>query len=205
MPRKAEGARHEQHANQREAERNFVADHLCRGAQRAQQRVLAVGRPARESDSVDAQRGDAEDDENSGIDVAGVPGGVHHAGDLHRGADAEQVNDGADGDHGNRSEGHDERKHRREKVDVLLDVGRRHVFLEQKLGSVGKRLQQSEGTDARGAPAILHAAHSLALQPHGVGDHGEQNADSDGDLDYRDDQKSQSVHRKINPQPCRRS
>ncbi len=111
------------------------------------------------------------------------------------------MNDRADRDHGNRSESHDERKTGREKIDALLDVGRRQIFLQQKLDSVGERLQQSEWTDARGSPAILHAAHDLALQPHGVGDDGEQNAESDGDLDYRDDQKSQSAHRRINPQP----
>ncbi len=149
----AEGAGHEQHAHQRKAERNFIADHLGRGAQRAQQRVLAVGGPARQGDSVDAQRGDAENDENADVDIAGLSGGVHHAGDLHRGADAEQVNDGTDGHQGNRSERHDERQPRREKIDVLLHVGRRQVFLQQELDAVGKGLQQSEGTDARRVPS----------------------------------------------------
>ena len=198
----AHGAGHDQHAHQREAEADFIADHLGRGAQRAEQGVLAVGRPAGQRDSVDAQRGEAENDENADVDIAGVPGGVHHAGDLHRGADAEQVNDGTDGHQGDRSERHDERQPRREKIDVLLHVGGREVFLEQELDAVGQGLQQSEGTDAGGSPAVLHMADDLALQPDGVGDDGEQNAERDGDLNNGDDQKSQNAHRRTNPQPC---
>ncbi len=61
------GAEHD--ADQREAERELVADDLRGGAQRAEQRVLVVRRPAGERDAVDADGGDAEDDQQADVDV----------------------------------------------------------------------------------------------------------------------------------------
>ena len=48
------------------------------------------------------------------------------------------------------------------------------VFLEEELDAVGERLQQAEGADAGGSPAVLDAAENLALQQHRVGDRREQ-------------------------------
>ena len=45
--------------------RDLVGDHLRAGPEAAEQRVLAVGRPARERDAVDAQRADREDEEEA--------------------------------------------------------------------------------------------------------------------------------------------
>ena len=56
-------------ADEREAEGKLVADELRGGAQRAEQRVLVVRRPAGEGDAVDADGGDAEDDEQADVDV----------------------------------------------------------------------------------------------------------------------------------------
>ena len=61
------GAEHD--ADQREAERQFVADELRRGAQRAEQGVFVVRRPAGESDAVDADGSDAENDEQADVDI----------------------------------------------------------------------------------------------------------------------------------------
>jgi hypothetical protein len=43
-------------------------------------------------------------------------------------------------------------------------------------------LQQSERTDARGAPAVLHVADHFALQPDAVGDRSQQYEDGEDDL-----------------------
>ena len=64
----------DQHADQGEAHRDFVADHLRRGAQRAEDGVLRVRRPAAEDDAVHAHRGHRQQRKQAGIDV-----GQHHA------------------------------------------------------------------------------------------------------------------------------
>ena len=56
-------------ADQREAHRDFVRDHLRRGAHRAEERVLRVGGPAGEDDAVHARRGEREDVQQPGVDV----------------------------------------------------------------------------------------------------------------------------------------
>ena len=64
-------AEHE-HRRQRHAVAQLVADHLRRGAQAAEQRVLVVRAPARQHDAVDAHRGDGEDDQHRDVDVRHV-------------------------------------------------------------------------------------------------------------------------------------
>ena len=64
-----ERLRAQHHADQREAQRQFVADQLRGGAQRAEQRVLVVRRPAGERDAVDADGGDAENDQQADVDI----------------------------------------------------------------------------------------------------------------------------------------
>ena len=61
------GAEHD--ADQREAESQLVADHLRAGAQRAQQGILVVRRPAGERNAVDADRGDTEDHQQADVEV----------------------------------------------------------------------------------------------------------------------------------------
>ena len=74
-----------------------------------------------------------------------------------------------------------------------------HVFLEEELDAVGERLQQAERADARGAPAVLHAAEHFALEQHGVGHRGERDDEDHGDLHAGDEEKDreggQVVHR----------
>jgi hypothetical protein len=76
----------------------------------------------------------------------------------------------AEGHDGDRDERAAERDHRREDEERALDGEAHQVFLEEELGAVDERLQQAEGADAAGSPAVLHAADDLALQQHGVGD-----------------------------------
>ena len=51
-----EASRHDEDADQRQAERNLVAHHLRAGAQAAEQGILVVGGPSGEGDAVDSDR-----------------------------------------------------------------------------------------------------------------------------------------------------
>src|SRR5258708_10626704 len=62
----------EDDADEREAEGELVADHLRCGAETAEEGELVVRRPARERDAVDADRGDAKDDEKADVEVGYV-------------------------------------------------------------------------------------------------------------------------------------
>ena len=78
-----------------------------------------------------------------------------------------------------------ERDDGRDDEERALDGEGHEVFLEEELDAVGERLQQAEGADAAGSPAVLHAAEDLALQQHGVGDRRERDDEHDGDLEDR--------------------
>ena len=61
--------RDHQHDDEREAHRDLVADHLRRRAQRAEERVLRVRRPAGDDDAVDLDRRDRHQEQQAGVDV----------------------------------------------------------------------------------------------------------------------------------------
>ncbi len=63
----------EQHGDDHEADRDFVGDHLRRRAQRRQERIFRVRRPAGHDDAVDAERGDRKKVEDADVDVADDP------------------------------------------------------------------------------------------------------------------------------------
>ena len=65
-----QAARGHQHDDQCEAHRDLIADHLGRGAQRAEERVLRVRRPAGEDHAVHPERGDRHHVQQTGVDVA---------------------------------------------------------------------------------------------------------------------------------------
>ena len=77
----AERAGHQDDADERQRDRDFVADQLRRRAQAGEQRILAVRRVAREDDAVDADRRHRHDVEQADVDV----------GDVERHLPAEQV------------------------------------------------------------------------------------------------------------------
>ena len=159
-------------ADQREAECELVADHLGAGAQRAEQRVLVVRRPAGERDAVDADGGDAEDDQQADIDD-------RRSGTYRRRG---RLDVGAEGDYGDRDQRAGERDDRSQNIERPVDDGGHEVFLEEELQAVGQRLQQAEGTDAAWSAAVLDAANDLALEQDGVGDAGEQDHQHHDDL-----------------------
>ena len=63
----------EQHGDDDEADRDFVGHHLRGRAQRAEERIFRVRRPAAHDDAIDLERGDGEDVEDADIDVGDRP------------------------------------------------------------------------------------------------------------------------------------
>ncbi len=122
-------AGHHQHHHQAEAHRDFVADHLRRGAQRAQEGVLRVRGPARDDDAVDLQRGDGHQEQQAGVDVG-------------------QRDARAEGHHRpggqRRHDGHDGAEHEQ----ALVRRRRDDDFLDEQLERVGDRVQQAQRPDA---------------------------------------------------------
>ena len=153
----------EDDADQREAKGELVADHLRGGAEAAEERELVVRRPAGERDAVDADRRDAEDDEQADVEVGDVE---------HLDADAVYCDrlHAAEGDDGDGDERAGKRDDGSDDEERAFGGDGHEVFLEEELDAVGERLQQAEGADAGGSPAVLDAAEDLALQQHRVGD-----------------------------------
>ena len=65
----AEAAGHDHHADQRQAQRDLVADHLRAGSQAAQQGILAVGGPSCQRNSVHAHGRHAQHYQQANVDV----------------------------------------------------------------------------------------------------------------------------------------
>ena len=63
----------QQHGDDDEADRDFVGHHLRRRAQRRQERIFRVRRPAGHDDAVDAERRDGEEIEDADVDVGDRP------------------------------------------------------------------------------------------------------------------------------------
>jgi hypothetical protein len=92
--------------NQGKPQRKLVADHLCLDAQRAQQRIFVVRRPAGKRDAVNADGSDAEDHQQADI----------HIGDLEQ-VDAVPGDARAERNDGNRNQRAAKRKDGRQNVE----------------------------------------------------------------------------------------
>ncbi len=179
---KAKGLCAKYDADKRKAECELVADHLRGGAKAAKESELVVRRPAGERDAVDADRGDAEDDEQADVDV----GNVEHLDAYSVDRDSLHASEGNDGDGDQRARQGDDGGEDEERT---LGGEGHEVFLEEELDAVGERLHQAEGADAGGSPAVLDAAQDLALQQHRVGDRRQGNDDDDQDLEDAEQQE----------------
>ncbi len=135
----------EQHGDDDEADRDFVGHHLRRRAQRAEERVFRVRRPAAHDDAVDVERGDGEDVEDADIDVGDRPS-PGRAGST---AQAESAST-ADTSGASRN------------TPLLAPAG---IIgsLKTNFRQVGEGLQQAEGTDDVRAAAQLHGRPDLAV------------------------------------------
>ena len=159
-----------QHDDEREAHRDFVADHLRRGAQRAEERVLRVRRPAGDNHAVHLDRGDRHHEQQAGVDV----------GERHFGPERNHRPGGQ-----RRHDGHD----RAEEEQALVRHRREDDFLDQQLERVGDRLQQAHRADAVRARADLGPADGLAFPQRQVRDAEHQRHDDHDDLDHGPDHR----------------
>ena len=91
----------------------------------------------------------------------------------------------AEGNDGKNRQGGGQDHDRRQDEQKLVDVGRRVLFLEDELQTVGQRLQQSQRPDAVGPQPILHPSGDPALEQHQIGRRRHQRTDQDRDLDQR--------------------
>ena len=133
----------QQHGDDDEADRDLVGHHLRGRAQRAEERIFRVRRPAAHDDAVDAERGDREDVEDADIDVGDHPAGADR--DHRPGGEREHAGD-----------------QRREQEHALVGARRDHRLLEHELQQVGEGLQQAPGADhVRARAAICTAAQIL--------------------------------------------
>src|SRR4029077_4743797 len=64
-----EAAGHQKHADGGHGQREFIADHLGGAAKPAEERILAVRRPAGESDAVDPESGNGEEREYPHVQI----------------------------------------------------------------------------------------------------------------------------------------
>ena len=113
---------------------------------------MAVGCPAAEDDSVDAQRRDRQREQNSDVEVA----------------DKEMLRERDDGKGGKGGDDADDRSNQKHR---LVRFGGNDVFLEQELDRIGNRLQQAPGANAHGPQPGLHERQDLPLHVHQEGDH----------------------------------
>src|SRR5262249_52233617 len=146
----------------RHAERDFVADDLGAGPERAKEAVLVVRRVAAQDDAVDGEAAYGEDEENADVHAWGDDELVftrtarREAGWSKR-HDGKGQRRGADGDSGGEQE------------QELVNVAGDDLFLEEEFQAVGDRLEQAKGADAVGADAVLHVGGELALDVDQVG------------------------------------
>ena len=171
-----ERARHQDHAEHAERERDLVGDELRAGAHRAEERELRVGRPAAEDEAVDAERADREDQEQRDREVGHVAVDLV-AGDLPARPPR---------DHRERAERRERGQERREDVEHVDRGGGEEALLADQLDEVGDRLQEPVGAGAVRAVAQLHPPHHLALGERQVREADEDEVDDDERLDRGD-------------------
>ena len=172
--REIERADQEQHGDDDEADRDLVGDHLRRRAQRGQERIFRIRRPAGHDDAVDAERGDGEDVEHADVDVGDDPAGV----------------DGNDRPGGERQRAGDQR---RQEKHALVGAGGDDRLLEHELDEIGERLEQSPRADhVRPAPD-LDGGPDLAVGIDDVGDGNQQDDEQQHALRHDDGERPDVV------------
>src|SRR3984957_14744081 len=148
--------RKQHHANPGQRQRPFVADHLRRAPQPAQQWVLAVRRPSRQRYAIHADRRDGEKKHQPNIYVRD---------NQLRGLPKNRNRRRPEGNQRNRRQRQRQRQKRREHVQKFIRSRRRHVLFKQEFHAVGQRLQQSVCAHIVRAPARLNVRHDFAFKP----------------------------------------
>ena len=181
--RQAERSGHHDHGHERDPLRQLVGDHLRRGAQPPEQRVLGIAGPSAEHDSVHPHRRRAQDPEDRDV----------HVGDLERDVVPRDVDGVPEGHHGQGQERGDHGERGRDDEDDAVGAGRDDVLLEEELDPVGDRLEEPEGTHPLRADPILHVADHLSLHPDDERNAEQHESEDDQNLDRGCDQK-RGVH-----------
>src|SRR5215471_12830345 len=180
----AETAGYDQYAHQRQPEGNFIAHHLRACPQTAQQGILAVRRPPGQGHSINAHRGDAENNQQANIDVR----------DLKRCMQSANRNPIANWNNGDRGQSQDERDHRGCDVKRFIYVRGRQVLFEDELNPVGKWLQQPKRSNIAWPPPVLDVADNFTFQPDGVGHRRQQHKDCDQGFNERNQYEYSDAH-----------
>ena len=152
------------HDQETEADGNLVAHHLGRRAQRTEEGVFRVGRPARDDHAVHLDRGDGQNHQQTGVHVGqhgfGAEGHGHPGG--------QRRHDGHDGP---------------EPEQTVARSARADQLLGEQLERIGDRLQQTKGPYAVGSVTNLDPAQQLALPEREVGHCAHQGGQHGHDLD----------------------
>src|SRR5579872_3574045 len=154
----------QQHRDDHEADRDFVRDHLRRGAQSGEERIFRIRRPAGHDDSIDAKRGNREKIEYADIDVADRPTVRKR-------------------DHRPSGKREDRRHQRRQKEYPLIGAGGNQRLLDDEFQKVGEALQQPPGPDDVRAAAKLNRRPDFAIGVKDIGGEEQQGDEQDDALD----------------------
>lgn len=202
------GADGEQGRHEREAQRDFVRDHLGAGTHAAQEGELVVAGVTAQRDAVDTDAGDGEQIDDAHMDV-----GTHHvdraARDGHvdeRNGECGDVDDAAPRNKDESHEGGHDDRNGSEAEESLIGVQGRVVFLQHELDAVGETLAQANHAferrqnrqtkvepDAVGADAILDVRGDFALKVNEVG------AGHENDVNHNEN--GHRRHEKLSRQP----
>jgi hypothetical protein len=131
-------------ADDDQAQRDLVGNHLRRRPQRPQEGVFRVRRPAAHDHAVNLKRGDGEDEQDRHVDVGQHPALI-------------------EGDHRPGQDRQHEGQHRRQEEHRAVDARRNDDFLHHIFQRIGHRLQQAERPHHVRPLAHLHRGPDLAV------------------------------------------
>ena len=185
-------AGHQHDPHHREAHGQLVGDHLGAGPQAAEQREVAVGRPAGQHHAVDRDGAHGQEQHQAGVEV----------GDHVVEAVAEEVRlapHRPEGQHRHHQEGGDEDDVGRQPEDRLVGAGGDQVLLGEQLEDVAEGLERAPRAQVGGPDPPLEEAGELALEEDDEGHHrDDEHRHEDGlddeeyELGYRVAHRSQS-------------
>src|ERR1041384_1042647 len=147
-----------QNADNREAQRKLVADHLSARSQATEQRIFIIGRPTRQHDSINAYRRESENVEQSYV----------HASHMKFDVTPKEVYLPSVWYDYECHQRRNQRERRSEDVKPFVCLKRNDVLLEDHLHPIGQRLHQTPQPELAQSHAIrtnaqLYPRHDLAF------------------------------------------
>ena len=110
---------------------------------------------------------------------------------------AEDLNFGAEGNHGDGNQRHGHGQEGRQQIDKFVDVRRKQIFLGDELDDVRERLQQPVRAHPRGPQAHLNVRDHFALDPLQIGQRSEKDKSDDSRFDDADDEEFHQPSRRL--------